>query len=365
MREAVLDTRVDHNGVALVLFRGAPLQACSGLEMSAAVTAIAAWAAVNNGIVRMRTTLPDGSMSEDFIHGDGTVVPAVPAGSGRRTAAPAPVQEPVYQQTSHPVRRPQMAAVPVPAEQPAHHQVNSVPADVAGPAQPLMSAFPAEPAPVPPSFPGDPFTRMNMAESDPPRQPRRLVEAAGIVTEDPAARTQASWRMPLEDDGEAFDIEALSGERPPPSNPFRRRMLRIGAIILLALAAALLGVMFVLPAPEAAAAVPGLSTPQAPSASKTAAGIGDALPENNMLTFALAGGLAVAAGGAAGLLLTKAIRKPKLAASDDLDDELLLNELDTSPLPLDPEADPEADPEGPTGTDNDDTEKRASPPPPA
>lgn len=323
MREAVLDTRVDQSGRALVLFRGAPLQGCSGLEMSAAVSAIAAWASANNGIVRMHTTLPDGSTSEDLIHGDGTVIPAARAGSGRRTAAPEPASVP----------RP----APVPSLPPA---APILPPVQILPREPVRDVVVPEPAPV--TLRPNPFAQMSQAESDPPRPARRFVKAADIASGTPEPRTQASWRMPLEDDEEVFDVETMTSERPPPSSALRRILLRAGVIILLAVAAALLGAMFLLPAPAANAASTGPAQQQASRVAAAPSGIGDELPENQMLTFALAGGLAVAAGGTGGLLLTKALRKPRPSYTDDLDDELLLNELDISPLPGDEEADPGA-----------------------
>ena len=138
--------------------------------------------------------------------------------------------------------------------------------------------------------------------------------------------------MPLEDDDVKFDVEALIVKEPL-SGGFRRGLVRAGVIILLAAVAAVLGVMFLLPAPGAEAAVVEPALDRVSSVSPAPSGIGDDLPENRMLTFSLAGGLAVAAGGAAGLSLTKVMRRPKLFDADDPGDELLLDGLDLNPLP--------------------------------
>lgn len=320
MREAVLDTRVDDHGRAVVLFRGAPLQGCTGLEIGSAVTAIASWAAANNGIVRMRTTLPDGSTTEDFIHGDGRVVPVAPQ-AGRR-AAPSPAVAPLQHDpvTSVPAAAISHYQPSPPPEMPARPQPATT-TDPAAAFDPRRAVGEFSPAPVDPTFPADPFARMNHADADPPRAPHRLAEAvrSAVGADAPAPRTQASWKAPLDDDVEAFDVESpiiTAAEHP---GRMRKYLIRAAVLLVLVAVAALLGFMFTTPGPGAQATVMELPMERASVSEPSGAGAGASLPENPMLSLALAGGLIVAAGGIGGLALLKIRRRPGSVADTDID----------------------------------------------
>lgn len=351
MREAVLETRVDGNGRALVLFRGAPLQGCSGLEISAAVKAIAAWAAANNGVVRMHTMMPDGTASEDLIHGDGTVVPAMPA-SGRRAAvqphpqAPQPripqVQQapgPQYGEGQADPRGPalQVQGRPVPqsqqAPEPQYREQLSVPQRVERtdpPAAPYRPAPLQQDRPREIPLPEEPFTGLRERPSaDVPRPPRSFSESleqssSGRITSESLAL--ASWRAPLEDDEEVFDVESPAAPSPKPATNLRRNLIRAAALILIAALAILMGIIFTTPGPGAPAAggAPAITVQRVSAVTEApGAGPGSPIPENPMLTLAVTGGLAVAAASAGGLAVLKVVRSRKTGTENGWDEDLL------------------------------------------